>query len=132
MELLRWQLVLRHGNSMNVVAGVDLTRAQREWEFLLENPNTWLSQAEYFRDPAKINQFMAANCESMDVSDPVLREVSARFVTGFDSLRIDDKLTVCLDTNNYIQDYAEYAHCQLHSDNWFLSFRRVVPRLNAE
>jgi hypothetical protein len=78
---------------------------------MLSNPNTWLSQAQYFRDPPSITEYLGANCESVDVADPVLRDLAVVFVEDFDGLSADDTLTVCLDTNNYIQDYARYVAC---------------------
>jgi hypothetical protein len=78
---------------------------------MLNNPNTWLSQAQYFRDPPRITEYLDANCEGVDVADPVLRDLAVTFVEDFDNLSADDTLTVCLDTNNYIQDYARYVAC---------------------
>ena len=72
-------------------------------------------QSQFFRDPPKINEYMATSCEAVDVTDQVQRSVASNFVEGFETLAVGDSLKVCLDSQGYFQEYGECVTRYLES-----------------
>ena len=52
-------------------AGKSLTPAQKEWEFILAEPNSWRFITTMFRDPQRMVEYMSDQCATDVVPSPV-------------------------------------------------------------
>ena len=64
-------------------------------------------QSQYFRDPPKINEYVATTCAATAVTGEVERRLAGVFVDGYETVAAGDGLTVCVDIEGYLEEYGE-------------------------
>ena len=98
-------------------AGEQLTPQQRQWDFILQEPNMWRFITTMFRDPARLTAYMASQCATVLVPYPASIFFLA-FVPDASaaSPAAPPDVIACSDTTGALQKYFEcVAPVQLHT-----------------
>lgn len=93
-------------------AGETLTAEQADLEYVLVRPNTWLVLIEYFKDPALMEEFMASNCETTEVTNGLIRASATPYLSqeGQETFDLEsDGMEMCLDVSGSATAYTSCA-----------------------